>query len=68
MLFRSVAAQIIDDAEDPEERRKRIEAEQNGSDLGTVLGLTIGAVMALTEEQEEVNEYYVEEEIWQQTM
>lgn len=64
----AVASQIIDDEEDPEERRKRIEAEQNGSDLGAALGLAIGAVMALTEEQEEVNEYYVEEEIWQQTM
>lgn len=59
---------MIDDEEDPEERRKRIEAEQNGSDLGAALGLTIGTVMALTEEQEEVNEYYVEEETWQQTM
>lgn len=59
---------MIDDEEDPEERRKRIEAEKNGSDLGAALGLTIGAVMALTEEQEEVNEYYVEEETWQQTM
>ena len=63
-----MASQIIDDEEDPEERRKRIEAEQNGSDLGAALGLTIGAVMALTEEQEEANEYYVEEETWQQTM
>ena len=63
-----MASQIIDDEEDPEERRKRIEAEQNGSDLGAALGLVIGAVMALTEEQEEVNEYYVEEETWQQTM
>ena len=59
---------MIDDEEDPEERRKRIEAEQNGSALGVALGLTIGTVMALTEEQEEVNEYYVEEETWQQTM
>ena len=64
----AVASQIIDDEEDPEERRKRIEAEQNGSDLGAALGLAIGAVMALTVEQEEVNEYYVEEETWQQTM
>ena len=63
-----MASQIIDDEEDPEERRKRIEAEQNGSALGAALGLAIGAVMALTEEQEEVNEYYVEEETWQQTM
>ena len=59
---------MIDDEEDPEERRKRIEAEQNSSNLGAALGITIGAVMALTEEQEEVNEYYVEEETWQQTM
>ena len=64
----AVASQIIDVEEDPEERRKRIEAEQNGSALGAALGITIGAVMALTEEQEEVNEYYVEEETWQQTM
>jgi hypothetical protein len=63
-----VASQIIADEDDPEERRKRIEAEQNGSALGAALGLAIGAVMALTEEQEEVNEYYVEEETWQQTM
>ena len=45
-----------------------MEAEQNSSALGAALGLTIGAVMALTEEQEEANEYYVEEETWQQTM
>jgi hypothetical protein len=45
-----------------------MEAEQNGSSLGAALGLATGAVMALTEEQEEVNEYYVEEETWQQTM
>ena len=63
-----MASQIIDDEEDPEERRKRIEAQQNGSDLGAALGFAIGAVMALTEEQEECNEYYVEEETWQQTM
>ena len=58
----------MDDGEDSEERRKRMEAEQTGSNLGAALGLAIGTVMALTEEQEEVNEYYVEEETWQQTM
>ena len=58
----------MSDDEDPEERRKRIEAEQNSSNLGAALGLTIGAVMALADEQEEANEYYVEEETWQQTM
>ena len=40
---------IEDDSEDPDERRKRIEAEQAGSNVGTVLGLAIGAAMALTE-------------------
>ena len=32
------------DSEDPDERRKRIEAEENGSALGSVLGLGIGMV------------------------
>lgn len=40
---------IEDDSEDPEERRKRIQAEQAGSDIGAALGLVIGAAMALTE-------------------
>ena len=38
-----------DDSEDPEERRKRIEAEQTGSNAGAILGLAIGAAMSLTE-------------------
>ena len=65
---------MMDDGEDPEVRCKRMEAEQNGSDLGTVIGLTIGSIMALTTEEQEIhdeqefNEYYVEEETWQQTM
>lgn len=40
---------IEDDSEDPEERRKRIQAEQAGSNVGTLLGLAIGAAMSLTE-------------------
>ena len=62
------------ESDDPEERRRRIEAEQAGANLGAVLGLTIGAVMALTEEeeieeQEELNERYAEEENeWQQSL
>lgn len=35
---------IEDDSEDEEERRKRIEAEQNGSDLGAAIGLAIGLI------------------------
>ena len=55
------------ESDDPEERRRQIEAEQAGANLGAVLGLTIGAVMALTEEeeieeQEYINERYAEEE------
>lgn len=40
---------IQDDSEDPEKRRERILAEQNGSDIGMVLGLAISAAIALTE-------------------
>ena len=74
---------IEDDSEDPDERRKRIEAEQAGSNVGTILGLAIGAVMALnetkTEEQaiqdeQDFNEFLAEleaeeeEHTWQQIM
>ena len=40
---------IEENCEDPDERRKRMEAEQAGSNVGTILGLAIGAVMGLTE-------------------
>ena len=39
-------AGVTDGGEDPEERRKRIEAEQNGSDLGAVIGLATGLLSA----------------------
>lgn len=75
---------IEDDSEDPEERRKRIEAEQAGSNVGTILGLAIGAVMGLTEaepteeqviqDEQDFNEFLAELEAeeekhnWQQSM
>ena len=73
---------IEDDSEDPDERRKRIEAEQAGSNVGTILGLAIGAAMALTEnkteeqviqDEQDFNEFLAEmeaeeEHTWQQTM
>jgi len=75
---------IEDDSEDPEERRKRIEAEQNGSNIGAALGLAIGATMVLTQDksqteeqtiqdEQELNEFLAqleaeEEHTWQQTM
>ena len=35
---------VVNDSEDPDERRIRIESEENGSALGTVLGLGIGMI------------------------
>ena len=71
---------IEDDSEDPEERRKRIEAEQAGSNMGAVLGLAMGAAMALAQGEEQAvldgqdfNEFLAqaeaeEESTWQQRM
>ena len=74
---------IEDDSEEPDERRKRIEAEQAGSTVGTILGLAIGAAMALTEtkteeqaiqDEQDFNEFLAEleaeeeEHTWQQAM
>ena len=68
-LAGAVSKIVENDTEDPDERRKRIEAEENGSDLGTVLGLGIGIIAnAVNEipEQEldyEQEEYKTREEI-----
>ena len=43
-LAGAVSKIVDNDSEDPDERRKCIEAEENGSALGTVLGLGIGMV------------------------
>ncbi len=53
---------IEDDSEDPEQRRKRIEAEQNGSNIGAVLGLAIGAAMALTQDEAQAEEQAIQDE------
>lgn len=45
--LRSMAG-ITDSNEDPEERRKRIEAEQNASNLDVVIGLAVGAIAAMS--------------------
>ena len=56
-------SRIIDnDTEDPEERRKRIEAETNGENLGAAVGLIIGGVMAMREAEEDANKETEEEE------
>ena len=53
---------IEDDSEDPEERRKRIEAEQAGSNVGTIHGLAIGAAMGLTEHQSPEEQQTIQDE------
>ncbi len=55
-LAESLSRIIDDESEDEEERRKRIAAEQNGIDIGTLLGLTAGMI-ACAISKEENNEY-----------
>jgi len=71
-LAGAVSKIVDNNSEDPDERRKRIEAEENGSALGTVLGLGIGMIanaVNKTPEQEldyEQEEYKTREEILQE--
>ncbi len=71
-LAGAVSKIVDNDSEDPDERRKRIEAEENGSALGTVLGLGIGMIANAvneTADQEldyEQDEYKTREEILQE--
>ena len=62
-----------EDSDDPEERRRKYEAAQSASNVGALIGLTIGAIEAITqnnqsltripdedkciEEEEEFNEF-----------
>lgn len=49
------AGSIIDGtAENPEERRKRIEAQENASNLGAVIGLAVGILSAAADSEEDV--------------
>lgn len=47
---------IEDTVEDPEERRKRIEAQETASNIGAVLGFAIGAVSTIAEHNEDYGE------------
>ena len=65
-LVGTVSHIVDNDSEDPDERRKRIEAEENGSVLGTIIGLGIGAAAnIISDNQEELSEqlpdFYYEE-------
>ena len=55
------AAELSDSDEDPEEQRRRIEAEQSAKNLGAALGLVAGAVIAATQKdhssEEEAQKY-----------
>ena len=66
-LAGAVSKIVDNDTEDPDERRKRIEAEENGSTLGTIIGLGIGAAAnVLSGNQEELStqlpDFYCEEQ------
>ena len=71
-LAGAVSGIVDNDSEDPDERRKCIEAEKNSSALGTVLGYGIGMIanaVNKTPEQEldyEQEEYKTREEILQE--
>ena len=64
-----------DTEEDEEERRRRIQAEENSRAAGTVLGLAIGALLAIRDEEIRKEEDALQEElaeeqnhIWQLSM
>ena len=61
-LAGAVSKIVDNDSEDPYERRKRIEAEENGSALGTVLGLGIGIIATAVNETPEQEPDYEQEE------
>ena len=53
-LAESLPRIIDDESEDEEERRKRIVAEQNGSDIGTLLGITAGLIASAISKEENI--------------
>lgn len=53
-LAESLSRIIDDESEDEEEHRKRIVAEQNGSDIGTLLGITAGLIAGAISKEENI--------------
>ena len=56
LLMYALAA-LSDDDEDPEERRKRIKAQENGEALGALLGLAVGAISEISDENKDEFEH-----------
>lgn len=55
-----------DDSDDPEEQRRRQEAAQEASNMGAIMGLTISAISALTQENQSLTGARDEERIIQE--
>ena len=53
---------IDNDSDDQEEQRRRIEAERSASNLGAVIGSTVGLIGALTEKEKEEEQSIQQEE------
>ena len=51
-----------DDSDDPEEQKRKHEAQQAGSNVGAVLGLTIGAIESLTQNNQSLTRPQDEEQ------
>ena len=52
-LAGAVSRIVDNDSEDPDERRKRIEAERNSSNLGAIIGLSAGLISNLVHKSTE---------------
>ena len=44
-----------DDSDDPEERKRKYEAAQSASNVGAIIGLTIGAIESFTHNNQSLN-------------
>ena len=59
----AVTGALLDDGEeDAEERYRRIQAEQEAKNIGTVIGLVAGVAMVLTQEEQSATEQQRAEE------
>jgi hypothetical protein len=51
-----------DDSDDPEEQKRKYEAQQAGSNVGAIIGLTIGAIEAFTQNNQSLAQTQDEEQ------